>query len=460
MNILVWNCQGIVNRRTRHALKMLIQKHQVNMVFLSETHCTESQHQSLQRALGFPNSMIELKEQGAWLCSGMIQFKSQSEIPISSSLMSMSRDWKIVNGGLRVSMGIQIHEIYSDHCEEGLFARQEPNIEAHNAVLRTIQPRVTAEMNQALLNPYTVEEVKEALFQMHPSKASGPDGMSPFFYQKYWDLVDVQVSNAVISFLSTKDMPHDLNFTHVVLIPKEKEVQNMTQLRPIALCNVIYKIASKVLANRLKSFLSSIISPEHGAFVPNRLIADNTFVASELAHYMNKLCRCQEGFMALKLDISKAYDRLEWDFLKKILLKFGFDPSWVDLIMHCLSTVRYSFLVNGAPRGYVTPHRGLRQGDPIFPYLFLLCAEGLSALIADSMAKKQWQGLKVCDGAPEISHLLFANDSMLYASATQHNCEVNQVIREILNLYEDASVQQVNLEKSSVVFSGNVAYSA
>ncbi|KAL6124860.1 hypothetical protein ACLB2K_077368 [Fragaria x ananassa] len=100
--------------------------------------------------------------------------------------------------------------------------------------------------------------------------------------------------------------------------------------------------------------------------------------------------------------------------------------------MHCLSTVRYSFLVNGA-------------------------LEGLSALIADSVAKKQWQGLKVCDGAPEISHLLFADDSMLYASATQHNCEV---IREILNLYEDASGQQVNLEKSSVVFSGNVASTA
>ncbi|KAL6124861.1 hypothetical protein ACLB2K_077369 [Fragaria x ananassa] len=123
--------------------------------------------------------------------------------------------------------------------------------------------------------------MKEALFQMHPSKAPGPDGVSPFFYEKYWDLVGVEVSNAVISFLSTKDMPHDLNFTHVVLIPKVKEVQNLTQFRPIALCNVLYKMASKVLANRLKNFLSSIVSPEQSAFVPDRLIADNTLVASD-----------------------------------------------------------------------------------------------------------------------------------------------------------------------------------
>ncbi|KAL6209655.1 hypothetical protein ACLB2K_020595 [Fragaria x ananassa] len=299
-----------------------------------------------------------------------------------------------------------------------LFVRQEPDLVAQNTVLQTIQPRVTSEMNQTLLAPYLMEEVKVALFQMHPSKAPGPDGMSPFFFQKYWDLVGVEVSNAVISFLTKKDMPHDLNFTNVVLIPKVKEVQYMTELRPIALCNVVYKIASKVLANRLKTFLPEIVSLEESAFVPDRLILDNTLVASELAHYMHKLKRGKEGFMALKLDISKAYDRLEWDFLQKIMLKLGFDQNWVDLIMHCLSTVRYSFMINVIAKDFVTPHRGLRQGDPISPYLFLLCAEGLSALIASSVEGGKWKRLQVCDGAPTISHLLFADDSMLYSQAS------------------------------------------
>ncbi|KAL6213537.1 hypothetical protein ACLB2K_012984 [Fragaria x ananassa] len=345
-----------------------------------------------------------------------------------------------------------IEEVFISYFHD-LFVRQEPDLVAQNTVLQTIQPRVTSEMNQTLLAPYSMEEVKVALFQMHPSKAPGPDGMSPFFFQKYWDLVGVEVSNAVISFLTTKDMPHDLNFTNVVLIPKVKEVQYMTELRPIALCNVVYKIASKVLANRLKTFLPEIVSLEESAFVPDRLISDNTLVASELAHYMHKLKRGKEGFMALKLDISKAYDRLDWDFLQKIMLKLGFDQNWVDLIMHCLSTVRYSFMINGIAKGFVTPHRDLRQGDPISPYLFLLCAEGLSALIASSVEGGKWKGLQVCDGAPTISHLLFADDSMLYSQASSRDC---QLIRNILNVYEVASGQQVNLQKSSVVFSGSV----
>ncbi|KAL6205814.1 hypothetical protein ACLB2K_023066 [Fragaria x ananassa] len=312
---------------------------------------------------------------------------------------------------------------------QDLFARQEMNTDTQNQVLQTIQPQVTNDMNQILTAPYRLEE-------------------------KYWDLVGVEVSNAVISFLTTKDMSHDLNYTNVVLIPKVKEVQHMTELRLIALCNVVYKIASKVLANMLKIFLAYVNSLEQSAFVPDRLISDNTLVAAELAHYMHKLRRGKEGFMALKLDISKAYDRLEWDFLQKILLRLGFDPNWVvDTIMHCLSTVRYSFMINGTAKGFVIPHQGFRQGDPISPYLFLLCAEGLSALISNSVDQGHWRGLQVCDGAPVISHLLFADDSMLYSYASSSDC---QVVRNIMNMYEAAYGQQVDLQKSSVVFSGSV----
>lgn len=173
---------------------------------------------------------------------------------------------------------------------------------------------------------------EDNIIPIHLSKASGPDGMSPFFFQKYWDLVGGEVSQAVIFFLTHKEMPHDLNYTHVVLIQKVKEVQDMSQLRPIALYNVIYKIASKVLANILKIFLSDIISPQQSVFVPDRLISDNTLVASELAHYMHILRRGQESFLALKLDISKAYDRLKRSFLQKIMLKMGFDPGWVEVL--------------------------------------------------------------------------------------------------------------------------------
>lgn len=168
---------------------------------------------------------------------------------------------------------------------------------------------------------------------------------------------------------------------------------------------------------------------------------------------MHNFRRGKEGFMALKLDISKAYDRLEWHFLQRILQRLGFDEEWIELILTCLSTVRYSFLINGEPRGYVAPSRGLRQGNPLSPYLFILCAEGLSALISQFVSNGSLQGLKVCDGAPVINHLLFADDSMIYSRATTQDC---LILKYILDFYARASGQQINLEKSNVVFSGNV----
>ena len=143
---------------------------------------------------------------------------------------------------------------------------------------------------------------------------------------------------------------------------------------------MIYKIVSKVIANRLKPLLNSIISEAQSAFIANRLITDNMLIAFESLHHMKTTCTGKTGFMALKLDMSKAYDRVEWIFLEKILLRMGFREDWVALIMECITTVSYSILVNGEPKGLIKPTRGLRQGDPLSPYLFLFCVEGLNAV--------------------------------------------------------------------------------
>lgn len=235
-------------------------------------------------------------------------------------------------------------------------------------VLEAVQPCVSFSMNESLVAPYTDDEIKKALFQMHLSKSPGPDGMSPFFFQKYWNIVQQDVCLAVKTFLNTGQLFQEANFTHLTFIPKVKEPKDATDLRPIALCNVVYKIASKVLANRLKVILPQIISPLQSAFVPGRLILDNTLVATEVAHFMNKLRSTNEGFFSLKLDISKAYDRLEWSFLEAIMSKMGFRRQWIDIVMCSIKSVSYSIIVNGDPTGYIVPTRGIRQGDPLSPY--------------------------------------------------------------------------------------------
>ncbi|XP_024199817.1 uncharacterized protein LOC112203016 [Rosa chinensis] len=325
---------------------------------------------------------------------------------------------------------------------------------AISEIIGATSTKVTSSMNAELVMPYSDEEIKRALFQMHPSKSPGPDGMTPFFFQKYWNIVSNDVCTAVRTLLEQGEMWPESNFTHLCLIPKVKDPKNATQFRPIALCNVICRISSKVMANRLKLVLPEIISPLQSAYVPGRLISDNTLVATEAAHFMHKLRLQETGFFSLKLDISKAYDRLEWNFLSAILKKLGFGQQWIDTVMLCVTSVTYSILVHGEPTPQIIPSRGIRQGDPLSPYLFILCSEGLSALISKAVSTNVIQGITMCPRAPTLHHLLFADDSILFGTATREECSN---FKKILDTYEKASGQKVNFEKSSVVFSNNVA---
>ncbi|KAI5339194.1 hypothetical protein L3X38_018466 [Prunus dulcis] len=320
-------------------------------------------------------------------------------------------------------------------------------------VVDGVRGRVTEEMNQALLVEFTAEEIKIALFQMHPSKAPGLDGFSPFFYQKYWQIVGEDVVAAVLHFFKMGKLLKKINFTHVALIPKVHEPKNMMQLRPISLCNVLYKIGAKVLATRLKEILPTLISDTQSAFVPGRAISDNSIVAFELLHMMHKKNQGRHGYLALKIDMSKAYDRVEWSFLEALMKGMGFAPQWIQLIMDCVTTVSYSFMLNGNPVGYVIPQRGLRQGDPLSPYLLLLCAEALSSLILQAERRNLLHGVNLCRGALSVSHLFFTDDSFLFLRANRQDCEQLSII---FQKYEMVSSQKIHLEKSCVSFSNNI----
>ena len=307
-------------------------------------------------------------------------------------------------------------------------------------------------MNNALLQRYTPDEVRQALFQMHPSKSPGPDGMSPFFFQKYWNIVGSDVTEAILSVLNSGHMLRKMNYTHIVLIPKKNDPKQMSDYRPISLGNVVSRVLSKVLANRLKIILPTIISETQSAFVPNRLITDNTTVAYELLHRMRNKRKGKVGQMAVKLDISKAYDRVEWSFLRNIMIKLGLDRRWVNMAMETITTASYSIIINGEPKGFISPSRGIKQGDPLSPYLFLLCAEGLSALLRKAEENRSLKGVLSSKHGVCISHLLFADDSLLFCQATVDECHR---LLELLGKYEGASGQAINRQKTLVFFSKN-----
>ena len=276
--------------------------------------------------------------------------------------------------------------------------------------------------------------------------------MTALFFQKYWHIVGSDVTNAVLDFLQQGRMLGCVNFTNIVLIPKVQAPNNMSQFRPISLCNVLYKIISKVLVNRMKFILPQVISDSQSSFVPGRMITNNVIISFEMLHYLKNLRSGQNAQMAAKLDMSKAYDRVEWDFLQAIMLKLGFHVQWVSLIMQCVTLVSYTVLVNGVPKGYIKPGRGLRQGDPLSPYLFLLCAEGLSTLLRKAERDSLIKGVSICRGGPRISHLFFADDSIIFCRASPDD---SQALLNVLSVYERASGQKVNGAKTALFFSHN-----
>jgi hypothetical protein len=178
-------------------------------------------------------------------------------------------------------------------------------------LLGHVGPRVTQDMNELLCKEFRAEEVKEALESIGDLKAPGVDGMPSVFYKRSWEFVGEQVTSEVLNVLNGGPMPDGWNDTYVVLIPKTKNPKCMKDLRPISLCNVVYKLVSKVLANRLKQILPEVISPNQSAFVPGRLITDNILLAYKCTHYMKNKRKGKDGYAAVKLDMSKAYDRVE-----------------------------------------------------------------------------------------------------------------------------------------------------
>lgn len=321
-----------------------------------------------------------------------------------------------------------------------------------NSVLKHVQPRVTEQQNTWLTAEVTNEEIRMAVFDLGPHKAPGPDGFNGFFYQSAWDEVKVQTTRMVKGFFEGDADMQNINETNLILIPKVDHPETVSHFRPISLCNFSYKIVAKVLASRLKRVLDTCISEHQRAFVPDRLIQDNSIMVHEAFHYLKNNRNSGKYEVAMNIDMNKAYDRLEWSFLEEVMLRMNFCTRWVGWIMNCVRSVSFNVQMAGRTITSFNPQRGLRQGDPLSPYLFILASEVLSLMISSHAANGSLKGIKVARSSPMLTHCMFADDTIIFLRAEESNC---RVFVNLLNQYCEASGQAVNMEKSNLFFSNN-----
>lgn len=314
--------------------------------------------------------------------------------------------------------------------------------------LQCVPRLVTEEMDRKLMAPVDDEEIKDAVSGLGALKAPGPDGFNGLFFQRNWEILKDDIGRAVKDFFQNSNIKNEVNETIVTLVPKVALPESINQLRPISCCNFVAKILSKIFVLRLKKFMGSLITQNQSAFVGGRLIQDNLFIAHKIFHLLKRKDSRGRDYVALKLDMSKAYDRLEWEFLRRVLLAYGFYAEWVNLVMLMVTTVSYRYKINGFVSKKLTPSRGLRQGDPLSPYLFILAVDVLSCMLLKAKEQGYIQGMNLTKDGPSITHLFFADDSLLFAKATEE--EMYQVIN-ILNIYTNALGQMINTVKLRLI---------
>lgn len=317
--------------------------------------------------------------------------------------------------------------------------------------LQIITRSITESTADRLTTLPSEEEVHDIITNMNQDSSPGADGFSVPFYVQFWNLIKLDLMESVHAFFQGQHLPSFWTATIITLIPKSSNASNISEMRPISLCNVSHKIISRILNTRLRDLLPNFISEEQSGFVKNRHIHSNLALAHDMTSDLHKKSR--DGNIIIKLDMSKAYDRISWSYLIRVMRKFGFNEKWCDLIFRCISNGRYSIQWHGQLYGYFTASRGVRQGDPLSSSLFALVMEWFSKTINSNVHSGMLKSYGNNSGVLRVSHLLYADDILIFTKG----CDSN--VRNLMNIlikFCDVTGQRINQAKSGIFFSKHI----
>lgn len=292
------------------------------------------------------------------------------------------------------------------------------------------------------------EEVHNIITNMNHDSSPGPDGFSVPFYSHFWSLIKYDLMQSIYAFFQGHQFPSSWSATIITLIPKSPNATSISNMRPISLCNVSHKIISRILSSRLSKLLPAIISEEQSGFIKGRLIHSNLALAHDLTTDLHK--KGQDNNLIIKLDMSKAYDRISWSYLIRAMRKMGFNEKWCDLIFRCISNGHYSVHWQGQMYGYFTSSRGVRQGDPLSSSLFILVMEWFSRSINTSVFNGTLKTYYTSREAVPVTHLLYADDILIFTKDCQQS---TTNLMSLLDKFSNVTGQSINQGKSAIFFS-------
>ncbi|WZZ05910.1 hypothetical protein YC2023_091831 [Brassica napus] len=292
------------------------------------------------------------------------------------------------------------------------------------------------------------EEVKALFFKLNPNKAPGPDGLTSGFFKGAWSVIGAETTTSILQFFSSSFLPASANATILSLVPKYPGASKLSEFRPISCLNTVYKVISRLLVRRLKPILPHLILPSQTAFVKGRLLLENTTLASELinGYHRNKGTKK----ITIKVDIAKAFDTISWEFLFSCLNGLGFPSLFLSWLRACICTTSFMVGYNGMVNGYFKGTRGLRQGDPLSPYLFVIAMNCLSHMLNKAAADHKLKFHAKCEKV-KLTHLSFADDLLIFIDGS---VETVQQVLQVLREFENRSGLAVSLQKTSFFASG------
>lgn len=299
-----------------------------------------------------------------------------------------------------------------------------------------------------LVAPITPSEITQALQSLPKRKASGPDGFTKEFFTAAWPVLGKDFITAIQSFFLFGLLPTGVNATILVLIPKKTPALNMKDYMPIACCNLMYKVISKILAQRLKVFLPNAIEPNQSAFVKGRLLLEYVLLATELVNGYHKPHVTDRS--TIKLDILKAFDTVCWSFITDVLCAMSLPSQFICWIYLCISTASFSVAINGELAGFFTSARGIRQDCSLSPYLYVIINNVLSNMLNQAAVDGKFGFHPKCERV-QLTHLSFADDILVFTDGKEDSLKG---VLEVMDQFAGMSGLQINASKSSIFAAG------